>query len=165
VTFSDNNSVILFDPVTNATQVTEMKNTLGQMNCISKDNTKCTIDNVFMTDEGEPNFGANLKLPENLAVNTTFYEQNFVSMKYRGSSQLIIDGNTDLEDLFGDDDKKTDDEKDNEHLFPDGDDGKYIDDEDDDSDRPFDKPWEILPNGNRRRLQDAAGNNSTSAEP
>lgn len=33
-------------------------------------------------------------------------------MKFRGSSQLIIDGNTDLEDLFGDDDKKTDDEKD-----------------------------------------------------
>lgn len=51
-----------------------MKNTLGQMNCISKDNTKCTIDNVFMTDDGEPNFGANLKLPKNLAVNTTFYE-------------------------------------------------------------------------------------------
>ncbi len=109
-----------------------------------------------MTDEGEPNFGANLQLPTNLKADTAFYKQTFVSMRYKGETSLVIDDNTDLEDLFGDGDEKDQDEKDKDHLFPDGDDGKYIEDEDkDDGSGGFVKPWEILPNGGRknRRLQ------------
>ena len=50
-TFSDSNQIILTDPVTNTTIISELKNTLGSMNCISKDSNNCKLDNVFMTDE------------------------------------------------------------------------------------------------------------------
>lgn len=62
-TFSDSNQLILTDPVSNTTVVSELKNTLGQLNCISKDNSICTLDNVFMVEGEDGNFGANFDLP------------------------------------------------------------------------------------------------------
>ena len=124
--------------------ISELKNTLGRMDCISKDSNKCTVDNVFMTDEADGNFGANFDLPKAIAANTTSLKQQLVSMKFKGKT-VFIDGDGSLDDYF---DKIDRDDGDN--LFPDGDDGNYIND----TDRPTDWPWQVLPNGSRR-LQDA----------
>lgn len=55
-TFSDNNQIILTDPVTNTTVVSTLKNTLGQMNCINKDSNKCTVDNLAMSNDESGDF-------------------------------------------------------------------------------------------------------------
>lgn len=55
-TFSDNNQIILTDPVTNTTVISTLKNTLGAMNCINKDSNKCTVDNLSMSDSENGDF-------------------------------------------------------------------------------------------------------------
>lgn len=71
-TFADDNKVILTfppnpdnpDQVANLQIVSDLKNTFGQMNCISKDTTKCVLDNVSMLDGEDGNFGANFDDPK-----------------------------------------------------------------------------------------------------
>ena len=55
-------------------------------------------------------------------------------MKYSGTSWLVIDEDTDLEDLFKDNDAEKEKNRDN-WMFPDGDDGQYIEDDN------FVNPW------------------------
>ena len=57
-----------------------MKGTLGKLNCIQKDNTKCTLDNVSMRDSTNGDFSADLKLPNNLEGDVSEFKQNFMSM-------------------------------------------------------------------------------------
>ena len=117
------------------------------MNCIDKDSTKCTVDNVFMAEGESGDFGANFDLPKNLEADTSELNTALWSKKYSGQVLIASGGDADsLDDYF--DQIGGDDEED---LFPDGDDGKYID-EDDKPDNGF--PWEIItPGFNRRNLK------------
>lgn len=99
-TFSDSNQIILTDPINNTTVISELKNTLGRMDCISKDSNNCKLDNVFMTDNEDGNFGANFALPEAIAADTSSIVQQFTSMRFRGKSVIIVDGDSSLDDYF-----------------------------------------------------------------
>ena len=86
-----------------------MQGTLGQLNCIQKDNTKCTLDNVSMRDNDTGDFSADLKLPNNLAGgDLSQFKQNFMSMRYKGQSWMVVNDQS-LEDLF--DDEMTEEER------------------------------------------------------
>lgn len=63
------------DPVTNTTIVSELKNTLGSMNCISKDSNKCTLDNISMVESESGDFAANFDLPKAVAADTSTIKQ------------------------------------------------------------------------------------------
>mmetsp|Transcript_27901 Transcript_27901/g.34643 ORF Transcript_27901/g.34643 Transcript_27901/m.34643 type:complete len:161 (-) Transcript_27901:4147-4629(-) len=145
ITFSDN-KIVLVDPVTKKKKTTliNTSNTLGRLDCISKDSSKCTIDNVKMMDDASGDFAADMQLPTNLQDEINEFKQNFVSMNYAGRNFIGLDEDTNLEDLFN----KDTDEDDDEWLFPDGDDGKYIDDDEDGE--QFEMPWEFLDPLSRR---------------
>ena len=81
MTFADDNKVILTKPnpdnpdePSNLRQVVELKNTLGQMNCISKDSNTCVLDSVQMMDGDEGNFGASFEPPVSLAADISDFK-------------------------------------------------------------------------------------------
>ena len=142
MSFSDN-KIVLIDPKTKKKVTTEIdsETTAGRLDCTLKDTTKCSLDNVKMLDNGTGDFAADMQLPSNLKDDIDDFKQKLISMKYAGRNWVTDD--FDLKDLF---DKEDDDSKTDEWLFPDGDDGKYIDEEDGEQ---FVMPWEFLSPGAR----------------
>jgi hypothetical protein len=126
ISFSDN-KIVLTDPVTKKkkTTVIDTSKTLGRLDCISKDTSKCTLDNVKMLDSASGDFAADMQLPGNLQDEVDEFKQNLISMNYAGRNWITSGEDVDLEDLFNKDGSENDDE----WLFPDGDDGKYIDED------------------------------------
>jgi hypothetical protein len=55
--------------------ITELKNTAGSMDCISKDASTCTLDNISMSDNENGDFAANFDDPVSITDDISAIKQ------------------------------------------------------------------------------------------
>lgn len=82
--FNSDGRIVIYDPVTNTTVMTNLEETGGSAKCALADPSECKLVPIKMVPGDNGNFGADFKLPESIPEDKKFLQQKFKTMSYTG---------------------------------------------------------------------------------